>query len=346
MATHQTPNPYAAAAAPKPRPRRRNRWLIAAWSLLGLLALVVALLGAAWWWAGGDTSLAAALNRAARYLPAGQTLESREVTGSLRGGGRIGWLRWTSPGMTVEVNEARIGWRLAPLVLQRKVQLGEVHAARVLITPQPTDQPKEPTQPLQRLALPMQVDLPFRVDELVWAPPAADPLTIRALAGRYGYDGARHALVVDNVELAQGRYAANATLGAEAPMPLDLTLAGTVRTPSPGGGAELEATAHATVKGTLATEAARLQVAAQLRSTVAGAEAASPAASAPAATPPRRARNDSANGSAKAAKNKATNKAAASQQATVALPPEPMESTSLYALNISLSSSPSDSTMY
>ncbi|WP_311222497.1 MULTISPECIES: translocation/assembly module TamB domain-containing protein [unclassified Acidovorax] len=314
MATHQTPNPYAAAAAPKPQPRRRSGWRIAAWSLLGLLALVAALLGAAWWWAGGDSSLAVTLNRVARYLPAGQSLESREVTGSVRGGGRIGWLRWSSPGMTVEVNEAAIGWQLAPL-LQRKVQLGEVHAARVLITPRPTDKPAGPTQPLQRLPLPVQVDLPFRVDELVWAPPAADPLTIRQLAGRYGYDGTQHQLVVDNVELAQGRYAARATLGAEAPMPLDMTLDGTVRTPAPGGGADLEATAHATVKGKLATEAARLQIAAQLKSTVA--EAAPPAAAAPTTAAPK----------STAPRNSARNaaKPAASQAKAKAPPAEPMQ---------------------
>jgi len=319
MATPQTPrNPYAAAAAPPPRPRRRNRWLIAAWSLLGLLALVAALLGAAWWWAGGDSSLAATLNRVARYLPAGQTLESRDVTGSVRGGGRIGWLRWSSPGMTVEVNDADIGWRLAPL-LQRKVQLGQVHAARVLITPRPTDQPAEPVQPLQRLALPVQVDLPFRLDEVVWAPPGADPVTIHQLQGRYGYDGARHELVVDNVEFAQGRYVARGTLGAEAPMPLDLTLDGSVRTAPPGGGPELQANAHATVKGTLATEAARLQVAAQLRGAVAdtpGAAASAPAPQATASAPPDRT----------VARDQGARKpAAASQAAQKAPPAEPME---------------------
>ena len=325
MAIPQTPkNPYAAAAAPQPQPRRRNGWLIAAWSLLGLLALVAALLGAAWWWTGGDSSLAATLNRVARYLPAGQTLESRDVTGSVRGGGRIGWLRWSGPGMTVEVNDADIGWRLAPL-LQRKVQLGQVHAARVVITPQPTDKPAEPTQPLQRLALPVQVDLPFQLDEVVWAPPAADPVTIRQLQGRYGYDGTRHELVVDNVEFAQGRYVARGTLGAEAPMPLDLTLDGSVRTAPPGGGPELQANAHATVQGTLATEAARLQVAAQLRGAVAEAAEGAATASAPAA-PASAVAASSAPQPKASARSKSTGKpAATARAASKAPPPEPME---------------------
>ena len=53
------------------------------WTLASLLVLVLALLATGWWWAGTDSSLATALARAARYLPAGQTLESRDVTGSL-----------------------------------------------------------------------------------------------------------------------------------------------------------------------------------------------------------------------------------------------------------------------
>src|SRR6218665_2912382 len=44
-----------------------------------------------WYWAGSDTSLASALSQAAHYLPAGQRLESRAVSGSpRRGGGRGG----------------------------------------------------------------------------------------------------------------------------------------------------------------------------------------------------------------------------------------------------------------
>lgn len=280
MATHQTPNPYAAAVAPRPPPRQRRGWRIAGWTIAALFALLAVVLGGAWWWAGSDTSLAAALSRAARYLPPGQTLESRDVTGSLRGGGRIGWLRWSSPGLAVEVDDARIGWRLAPLVLGRRVQLGEVHAARVQMIPQATEKAAGPVQPLQSLPLPVQVDLPFRIDQLVWSPPTSKPLHIAQLAGRYDYDGSRHQLVIENIDIAQGSYFGRATLGAQAPMPLDAQLNGKVRTAPPGGGAELEATVHATVQGTLATEAARLQVAAQLRSSLGDGDAAPPASAA------------------------------------------------------------------
>ena len=72
------------------RARRAMRAL--AWTVAGLLLAVVLLVAGAWWWLGSNTSLAFALAQAAQRLPAGQTLESRDVTGSLRTGGHIGWL--------------------------------------------------------------------------------------------------------------------------------------------------------------------------------------------------------------------------------------------------------------
>ncbi|BFO57202.1 translocation/assembly module TamB domain-containing protein [Acidovorax sacchari] len=284
MATHQTPNPYAAAAAPPPRPRRRRALRIALWSLASLIALLLVLLAAAWWWTGTGNSLATALAQAARYLPAGQTLETRDVSGSVRAGGQIGWLRWSSPTLTVEVQDARIGWSLPPL-LQRELSLGEVHAARIVATPRtPAEpEPEKPVQPLEQLVLPLRIDIPLRVDEITWA--AASPITVRNLAGRYRFDGDQHSATLDNLELAQGRYSGSATLQALAPMALELTADGVVRTPAPGGGADLEATARAEVRGTLATAAARLDVSGRLQAVAA--QAAAPQR--PTASAPRRA---------------------------------------------------------
>ena len=81
-----------------------------------------------WWWAGRDDSLANALQRVARFLPEGQSLEARDVTGSVRGGGKIGSLQWKSPSMRVQVQDAQLGWSLAPL-LSRTLKLGDVHIA-------------------------------------------------------------------------------------------------------------------------------------------------------------------------------------------------------------------------
>ena len=78
----QSPESKSSAPAPAPRaPKPRRRWLRRiGWLLLSLVLIVVAALGAAWWWSGRDDSLADTLQRVARFLPEGQTLEARGVT--------------------------------------------------------------------------------------------------------------------------------------------------------------------------------------------------------------------------------------------------------------------------
>ena len=163
----------AAAAAPDtpPTPPRRSsrllRWLV--WGTVDLLALLLVLAGALWWWAGSSSSLAVVLEQAQRFLPAGQTLQASEVSGSLRAGGQIGSLRWQSPHMVVEVQKLDIGWRLRPL-LQRELHLGQLHAQSISIE-QIGEPDPSPTEPLQELTLPLQLDVPFRVDALRWVGP-------------------------------------------------------------------------------------------------------------------------------------------------------------------------------
>ncbi|NDZ12837.1 translocation/assembly module TamB [Variovorax sp. WS11] len=258
-------------AQPSPTPvrsRSRRALRALAWSLLVLVLLVGALTAGAWWWLGSNQSLAFALARAARYLPAGQSLESREVSGSLRTGGRIGWLRWQSESLAVEVHEADIGWQLAPL-LKRKVQLGEVHAARLLIERRGPVEDK-PIEPLAPIVLPVEVELPFRIDELRWAGPPA--LQADKLSGRYRYAGDEHQLVVEGVDIAEGHYGARVTLQGPAPMAFDAALEGRVRAPLTEG-RSIEVLAEASAKGTLATADARLAVAAQLKPAEPGAGA-------------------------------------------------------------------------
>lgn len=259
--------------SPTPVKRSRGRRIgrALAWTLLGFVMLVLVLAGGAWWWIGSSDSLAFALTRAARFLPPGQSLESRDVSGSLRFGGRIGWLRWQNEGLSVEVQDARIGWQLAPL-LQRKVQLGEVHAASIAITPRAPaeDQPAEPLEPLAPIVLPVEVDLPFRVDALRWAGPPE--LTATGLAGRYRYVDAHHRLEVDGVDIADGHYGARVDLQGPAPMALEAALEGRVRAPL-AGEHSLDVRAEAMVRGTLAGEDARLRIEARLDPVEEGAEA-------------------------------------------------------------------------
>ncbi|MDM0020566.1 translocation/assembly module TamB domain-containing protein [Variovorax saccharolyticus] len=256
---------HPAAAPPRSRGRRALRTL--AWGVTGLLALVLLLGAGAWWWLGSDQSLAFALARTARYLPAGQTLESRDVTGSLRAGGRIGWLRWESESLAVEVRDARIGWQLAPL-LRRRVQLGEVHAAQVLIEPRPTAESK-PVEALEQIVLPIDVELPFQIDDLRWAGPPA--LQATKLEGSYRYSDAHHQLEIEGVDIADGHYGARLRLQGPAPMAIDATLNGRVRALL-AQDRSLDVRAEASVKGTLAGTDARLAVAAELNPVDASAE--------------------------------------------------------------------------
>ncbi|WP_182118788.1 translocation/assembly module TamB domain-containing protein [Acidovorax sp. FHTAMBA] len=277
-----------ATTAGRAPPRRAPRAVRAlGWLLLSLVALVLVAATGVWWWAGSSTSLAAALARAAQYLPADQTLESREVSGALRSGGRIGWLRWSSPTLAVEVTDIRLGWQLAPL-LQRRLELGEVHAARVLITPQTpaVPPPDTPLNPLTELVLPLQIGVPFRVDAIQWAGPTA--VQAHGLQGDYRFDGGEHRLNIDQVQLAQGRYSARATLQARTPMALDVTVEGNVQTTVPGSTSTtpIQLGAHATLQGTLATAAAQLE----LQARVSPAADAAPAGSAnPASAEPMQA---------------------------------------------------------
>ena len=291
---HKTPNQrapsadFSAGGANPPtqpaRGRRARRALrFTGWLLVCLCTLVVAAGTLAWWWSGRDNSLATLLARAAQYLPAGQTLDSREVSGSLRSGGRIGWLRWSSPTLRVEVSDARVNWQLAPL-LQRRLELGGVYAAAVTITPQGPPS-SGPLTPLDTLVLPLQIGLPFRVDRLQWTGSPAIEAT--GLQGDYRFDGRQHHLAISNLTLAQGRYTARATLDAQAPMALDAALDGSVDTAVPGGSAQVQVQAHATLKGTLSSAAAQLQLDASLRPLAQTAPAAPDAQTAtpPAATP-------------------------------------------------------------
>ncbi|ADU39335.1 translocation/assembly module TamB domain-containing protein [Variovorax paradoxus] len=256
--SNPTPPVPPAVKAKRSRARRAMRAL--AWTFAGLFLAVLLLVAGAWWWLGSNTSLAFALAQAAQRLPAGQTLESRDVTGSLRTGGHIGWLKYQSESIAVEVNDATIGWQFAPL-FQRKVQLGEVHAKQVLIEKRGAPS-EEPTQPLEQLVLPVDVDVPFRIDEVRWAGPPV--LEAKNLTGSYVYKNAEHALEVKGVDIADGHYSARIKLQGPAPMAIDAALDGRVKAPL-AEDHNIDVIAQATVKGTLAGTAARLQVAAELK---------------------------------------------------------------------------------
>ena len=84
---------------------------------VGAALLVLAGLGLSLYlWSGIDRSLATTLDLAGRMLPADQSLDAGEVEGSLRSGGRIGWLRWRQGALSVEARDAEVTWSLAGLL--------------------------------------------------------------------------------------------------------------------------------------------------------------------------------------------------------------------------------------
>jgi len=251
---------------PRTAPARRSlgrRVARAAGWTLGTLLLVLALgLGGLWWWLGTGQSLAFVLNQAARYMPAGQTLQAEDVSGSVLAGGHVGRLRWQSDTMAVQVEDATIGWHLPALWQRRRLELGEVHAQLIAIEQRgPKEEKKEPVEPLQQLLLPLEVDLPFKVDTLRWVGPPLVEAT--GLAGRYLYEGGEHHLDIDGVDLADGHYGAKATLQGAAPMALLAQVDGRVRAPLPQE-RSIEVVAQAKAEGTLAGADARLKISARL----------------------------------------------------------------------------------
>lgn len=236
--------------------RKRLLWLLCAPLLV--LAALATVAGTLWVWLGTDTSLASTLARAAVYLPAGHTLETSGVTGSVRQGGHIGSLAYRSPSLQVEAQDIAVDWQLDGL-LQRELRLGRLHIAQLRIAQTPST---EPTVLPSEIVLPLQVDLPFEIADLRWQGPPALQLT--QLAGHYRYDGNQHQLTVNGVKVASGQYAGQATLLARSPLTLQAHVQGSVDTTLPGNTRPTTVAATASASGPLAGQDALLQIQAQL----------------------------------------------------------------------------------
>ncbi len=232
---------------------------ILAWLVLTPLVLAVVLVAGLWWWTGTGDSLAASINRAARYLPAGQTLEAQEVQGSLRAGGHIGMLRWSGNGLMVQATDVTLGWQPFALV-NRKLTLDKLQIAQLVIDDQRTP---TPAKPIDSFLLPLQVDVNFAVKDLQWRGPA--PVQAGDMAGRYAFDGTQHTLRMDSAGFAAGQYEADVTLQARAPMMLDAKLKGRLQPPMPAGAKPLPLEATAELHGPVAGADAVLDVRASVQ---------------------------------------------------------------------------------
>ena len=176
-----TATPETAAAPALTRRQRVGRAARrgARWSAWGLLALIIALLiggTALWHWSANDQSLATVIRIIRGYLPDHMTLEADGVSGSVRRGGHVERLVWTSQGvektghtggeLIVTLDTVDVEWDLATL-WDRATRFSLVHVRTATL--QDTREkipPTEPEPPLQDVTLPVNVELPFVVDTL------------------------------------------------------------------------------------------------------------------------------------------------------------------------------------
>jgi translocation and assembly module TamB len=227
-------------------------------TLLTLLALSAAL----WLWSASDSSLATLLTQLQRFLPTGQTLEAKDVQGSLRGGGHIGWLRWQRGELSVEAQDIGVAWTLAPLFNQQ-LRLSALSVATLKIEDRRSSTDSAPLTPPTDLRLPLKVDLPFQVASLSWT--GATTLQASELSGHYRFDGQAHTLRQGRGRVASGAYQLSGQLQASGPMALALQAQGLVQTTLPSIPQPLTVAAMAQLTGQLAGPDAVLALQASLK---------------------------------------------------------------------------------
>lgn len=239
MDTPATPSPPAQAA----RPPRRG-WRIAAWTLGGIAALILAITSAAWWWAGTDGSLATAL----RWIARSQPLSAERVTGSLSAGGHIDQLVWQQNGLRVDVRDVTLDWQPWSL-LHGILKVNRLAAASVQVDDQRPPS-TTPSVPPSALGLPLPVLLEgFSVGQLQWTGKAA--FSASAITGNYSFNGLAHQLELLSAQVAHGRYSGKASLSSLGTLQLDASLAGALDAPLPGGKTPIPLAFTATAKGPL-----------------------------------------------------------------------------------------------
>lgn len=237
--------------------RRALRWLL--WAVALPVLLCAVLVAALWGWSGSDGSLATVLRQAPRFLPADVVLSAEDVKGALRHGGTVGVLRVEANGHAVEARNVSFAWRPTAL-WNRHLQLDQLHIGDLQVQPAPPS--PEPLEPLTQLVLPLQISTHVRIDKVGLR--GATPLDATALDLNYRYDGKQHALSLNSLQVAAGRYKGQATLGGNAPLALEARVHANVRTTVPGSTQSLTLLGQASVVGTLAGRAAVLDVQAAL----------------------------------------------------------------------------------
>ncbi|HSN78789.1 MAG TPA: DUF490 domain-containing protein, partial [Rhodoferax sp.] len=229
--------------------------------LAATVITVLALAGALWLWSGSGDSLAALLTRLQRFLPADQTLEAKNVQGSLRAGGHIEWLRWSRGELSVEAQDIGVAWTLRPL-FNKQLRLSELTVGSIKIDDQRAKTDTAPLTPPSDLRLPITVDVPFKVASISWS--GATRMQATGISGHYLFDGQSHALEEGRGQISSGSYQLSGKLQATAPMALQLQLQGVVATTVPSSQERLTVAANARLTGELAGPDATLTLQASL----------------------------------------------------------------------------------
>lgn len=229
--------------------------------LAATLVTVLALAGALWLWSGSESSLATLLTRLQRFLPADQTLEAKDVRGSLQGGGHIGWLRWSRGELSVEAQDIGVAWTLGPL-FNKQLRLSALTVASLKIDDQRTNGSNTPPTPPTDLRLPITLDVPFKVASVTWT--GATTLQATELSGQYIFDSYSHKIDKGQVRISSGTYQLGGELQASAPMALSLQANGQVATTVPSSQTPLTVAATAKLTGELSGAQAVLALQATL----------------------------------------------------------------------------------
>ncbi len=264
-----SPTPAPAPTTARRPALARALWRPAAglaWLFGTTLALVAALLLSAWLWSGHARSLPLTLEWLQGWLggPGSEgPLLVRDASGSLREGGRIGYLRWRRNGLEIELEDLQLRWPASlwpDLLLRRELRLDPLQLARLRL--RDDSPPSAERLPPADLLLPWleSVQLPLRVEAVVIE---GNPrLTLGPLQADYRYrrgpDGdLRHELQLQQLRWAQGQYQLQAQLQANAPMRLDAQLQGLAQASLPGGRGQ-SLSAQASLSGQLAGREAGL----------------------------------------------------------------------------------------
>ncbi|MDD2879571.1 MAG: translocation/assembly module TamB domain-containing protein [Rhodoferax sp.] len=229
--------------------------------LAATLAAVLVLAGALWFWSGTGDSLAALLTRLQRFLPADQTLEAKDVRGSLRDGGHIGWLRWQRGELSVQAQDIRVAWTLGAL-LNKQLRLSELTVASLTFEDHRTNTDNTPPTPPANLTLPISIDVPFKVASFSWT--GSTTLQATDLSGHYIFNSYSHKIEEGQGRISSGIYQINGELQALAPMALTLQVNGQVATTVPSRPTPLTVAAAASLTGELSGPQAKLALQATL----------------------------------------------------------------------------------